>query len=76
MGDVGVGWNIGGSLGVRETSSWRQGEEEWDEELWERDPERGNCWTVKQSKTNKQKTKPNKQKNQNIFIGGVCATHV
>jgi hypothetical protein len=37
------------------------GEEEWDEELWERDPERGNCWTVKQSKTNKQITKPNKQ---------------
>jgi hypothetical protein len=35
MGDVGVCWNIGGSLGVGETSSWRQGEEEWDEVLSE-----------------------------------------
>jgi hypothetical protein len=38
----------GGQTGHREwvTSSWRQ-EEDWDEELWEKDQDGGNNWTVK-----------------------------
>lgn len=46
------------------TTSWRQGEEEWDEELWEGGKRRGdNGWTVNKIINKKQnKTKSVKQK--------------